>query len=612
VTGLRISPDLALPLEAVTETFGILAIRGAGKTYTGAVMAEELLKAGLPVVVADPLGVWWGLRSSADGEGPGLPIIVMGGEHGDVPLEASAGKVVADFVVQERASVVIDMAEFRKGDVRRFMTDFLEELYHRNREPLHLILEEADIVAPQKAPPDGARLLGAAEDIVRRGRSRGIGVTMITQRSAVINKDVLNQIGTLISMRIMGKQDLDAVEAWVKRFIPPEQLGEFMASLPALPTGTGWIWSPQFLELFKRVAIRKRETFDSSATPTAGARPVAPKRMADVDLEALKGRMAATIEKAKADDPKELRRQIADLKKQLAAPAAIPAPQVERVEVEKVVEVSAVTAQDRDALLAMATSIHQAAKLLVPAISEARAIVTAAEEAVDRILDTQGAAADASRSRVRARPAGTSGGKLPSATAKAAAVPSMHEARPAAHSHALRAGRAAEPESSNGAFHPSGSQQKVLDALAWFEVVGISPASRPQVGMVAGMKHTGGHYANVVSSLRTAGAIDYGGAGLLQLTDSGRAVAVAPDAPVTSDALQDMLLRQLTGSQRKIIEVVIESYPEELSREELADRSGMNAGGGHFANVVSSLRTLGLVDYAGPGRVVGTETLWLP
>jgi len=33
-----------LPISAATKTFAILAKRGAGKTYTGAVMAEEFYK----------------------------------------------------------------------------------------------------------------------------------------------------------------------------------------------------------------------------------------------------------------------------------------------------------------------------------------------------------------------------------------------------------------------------------------------------------------------------------------------------------------------------------------------------------------------------------------
>jgi len=60
VEGLTLGPGLVLPVEAVTETFAILAKRGAGKTYTAAVLVEEMMSAGLPVVIIDPVGVWWG------------------------------------------------------------------------------------------------------------------------------------------------------------------------------------------------------------------------------------------------------------------------------------------------------------------------------------------------------------------------------------------------------------------------------------------------------------------------------------------------------------------------------------------------------------------------
>src|SRR4051812_36415696 len=177
---LRISPDLSLPREAVTQTFGILAKRGVGKTYTASVITEEMLKADLPVCVVDPVGVWWGLRASADGKSEGLPIVVMGGEHGDIPLDVAGGNTIADLIVDERLSVVLDLSLFRKGEQTRFMTDFAERLYHRNREPLHLVLDEADAFAPQKPMKGQERLLGAIEDLVRRGRARGLGITLVT------------------------------------------------------------------------------------------------------------------------------------------------------------------------------------------------------------------------------------------------------------------------------------------------------------------------------------------------------------------------------------------------------------------------------------------------
>ena len=125
---LVLASDLSLPLEAVTETFAILAKRGSGKTYCASVLVEEMLKAGQTVVVADPVGVWWGLRSSADGLGAGLPIVILGGDHGDAPLLPEAGAAVADLAAGERYSLVLDLSHFTPPEQTRFMTAFAERL----------------------------------------------------------------------------------------------------------------------------------------------------------------------------------------------------------------------------------------------------------------------------------------------------------------------------------------------------------------------------------------------------------------------------------------------------------------------------------------------------
>src|SRR3990167_7755643 len=107
---LHIAPTLSLPADAITQTFGILAVRGAGKSNLGAVMAEGMFEAGLPFVVVDPVGSWFGLRSSGDGKKPGLAVPIFGGRHGDVPLERTAGNLIADMVVEERLSCVLDVS----------------------------------------------------------------------------------------------------------------------------------------------------------------------------------------------------------------------------------------------------------------------------------------------------------------------------------------------------------------------------------------------------------------------------------------------------------------------------------------------------------------------
>jgi len=55
---LHVAPTLSLPPDTVTEIFGILAVRGAGKSNTAAVMAEAMFHAKLPFVVVDPVRAW--------------------------------------------------------------------------------------------------------------------------------------------------------------------------------------------------------------------------------------------------------------------------------------------------------------------------------------------------------------------------------------------------------------------------------------------------------------------------------------------------------------------------------------------------------------------------
>ena len=55
---LKISSTLSLPRESATWVLAFLAKRGAGKTYAAADLAEEMLKAKIPIVVIDGMGIW--------------------------------------------------------------------------------------------------------------------------------------------------------------------------------------------------------------------------------------------------------------------------------------------------------------------------------------------------------------------------------------------------------------------------------------------------------------------------------------------------------------------------------------------------------------------------
>lgn len=314
---LRISDDLSLPLDFVTSTQAILAKKGRGKTYTAQVEAEELLEAGQQVVIVDPTDAWWGLRSSFDGRSTGYTIPVFGGDHADIPLAPGAGAELADAIAAEHFSCILCTENMTKGEELRFGAAFFEQLFRKNRDALHLFVDEADIWAPQKTfSPDEAKALGALDSVVRRGRKKGLGCTLITQRPAVLNKNVLSQIDQLVCLGITAAPDIDQVHAWVKRHDEDGRGTEMLASLPTLPRGHAWVWNPE-AGIFERITVRQKHTFDSGATPKAGERAKVAKVLSPVDVKRLGERIAAAADRAKADDPKHLRAELADARAEL-------------------------------------------------------------------------------------------------------------------------------------------------------------------------------------------------------------------------------------------------------------------------------------------------------
>src|SRR5258708_6245689 len=134
---------------------------------------------------------------------------------------------------------------------------------------------------------------------------------------------------SFVAERTTGPNDVAAIAAWLKYHHQGE---EILSSLASLEDGEAWVWSPHFLRKTVRVQFRLRATFDSGATPKVSAATRSPATLADVDLDEIQTRMAATIEKAKAEDPRALRAEIAGLQSKLRdAQRVVPAAKERRI-----------------------------------------------------------------------------------------------------------------------------------------------------------------------------------------------------------------------------------------------------------------------------------------
>ena len=281
-----------LSLSALDGRFAIVGTSGSGKTYAAKGLIERLVDGGGRVCVVDPLGVWWGLRVAADGAGSGYPVIVFGGRHADIPLDEGMGAALGQLVGTRPLACVLDLSEFGSGAAQRlFMTAFAEALRAVNTEPLHLVLDEADLWAPQRAQAKGQALLGRIEEIVRRGRVRGFVPWLITQRPAVLHKDVLSQADILVSMKLTSSQDREAVGRWILDQADRAEGRRILAALPQLGRGEGYLWAPSD-SVLARVRFPLIRTFDSSRTPQREERIAVPRTLAAVDVSAVVAALA--------------------------------------------------------------------------------------------------------------------------------------------------------------------------------------------------------------------------------------------------------------------------------------------------------------------------------
>ena len=575
IVSIHFAPGLALPAEAVTETFGILGVRGSGKSNAAAVLVEGFAEAELPFCVIDPVGAWWGLRSSRSGKGPGLGVPIFGGLHGDFPL--GAGEELADILAEMSLSCVVDVSELSEGEKKRYLTAFAERLYRQKAKqasPLHLVLEEADDYAPQRPFRDEARLLRAWENIVRRGRMRGLGITMITQRSASLNKNLLTQIGTLIVMRTTSPQDRKAVLAWVDYH---GQGHELVDSLPAMKPGEGWVWSPQFLDRMERVQFPRRHTFDSAATPkmAKGARPAV--TLAEVDAPAIRERLAASIEKAKADDPRELRKQIASLRVQVreleSRRPETPAP--ERIEVPMLTE------KEQHKIGGFIAKLDKFEERFLKASKGLYEKAAALRVGLSRIL-----------SKI----------EFPPPLPKPAAPPA---ARPMTRDQGNRREGVATTEGAEGF---SKREMKALAALAQLEQVQRGPISNARLAVYCGWPQNG-TYFNALSSLSGKSLIDRSERGAIALTAAGRAAAGPPEKPLTHEELMRFWGGRLPGREGKVLDFLAGRPGEDVPNGTLAAAFGWPENGTFF-NTLSKLSGLGVVDRSRRGFVKASAMLW--
>ena len=546
-----------IPKAVFENHTGILGKTGSGKTVTAKLMAEDLLQKKNRICAVDPTGVWWGLKSSADGKKAGYPIVVFGGRNADLPLNENHGAALAEIIGTSAISAVVDTSLMTVGQRTRFFTDFAETLLRKNENPLHLFLDEAHVFAPQgKVPnPQSGIMLHAANNLVSLGRSRGLRIVMISQRPAKLHKDSLTQVETLIAMRLIAPQDRDAVKAWIGEWDSEGRGKDIINSLPSLSTGEGWLWAPE-IEFLKLIKFPMIKTFDSSAAPKNGEEQKVV--LASIDLPTIEGKLQEISVDIMSDDPRHLKKQIAELNATIKKLEAQKPAGIDRQQAEKLKQ----------------TSLESG-------------ILLGRTEALDDAIQ-------AMRQLKKTKPDTTIVAHVnpPEAMKNPKTAEAIHTIAKAAVNHIKTHQNSYEIGRCEGA---------ILNVLAQFP----QGRTKNQISILSGYSSKSGGFNNSLSKLRTKGLIQ--GSGVIKITQDGQALAVVDPLPQGQELL-NYWVRKLGKCEGAILGYLFSIYPSAPTKNLIGEATGYSPTSGGFNNSLSKLRTLELIE--GRGEIICSDNFF--
>lgn len=530
-------------------------------------------------LVIDPEGEFASLRERFD--------YVYAAPHSDEAVATpKTARLLCRRLVELSASAVLDIYELPLKEKREFVRLFLEELMSLPRslwKPILVVVDEADSFFPQQGESSA---LEAGIDLNGRGRKRGYRAVFTTRRLSKLHKDVAD-----VQNRMIGQTGLDLD---IKR--AGDELGfdkEGRAQLPRLEPRTFFVYGPAISRT--PILARTGDTLTTQPKPGAIGKVTPP---APAKVRALIAQLA-DLPKAAEEEAKSLealRQENAGLKRQLRA-----AEKGGLVKEKPVADPAAIAAAEQRGELRGRASVLRTLRQAGTHVADIARRLTSLAGDVAEFSDTmaeivKGGESNSRQARGVVQLDGEKGTGESTKPRTAVGQSSRAPARPIATPAAPAAGL-------------SRPQQRMLNALASLEQLGLAPAPRNVIAAISEQSPRSSGFEKNMSTLRSAGYITYPDSARMALTETGRAIARV-DGSVTSLAdLHAAWSGIVSRPQWRMCEVLVGVFPDAMERAALAAETGQSVTSSGFEKNLSTLRTLGLISYPNSSEAVATELL---
>lgn len=175
---------------------------------------------------------------------------------GSTTIRGAGGVKIINF-----SEVPSDILPLIIGLVARVVFSVQQWTEKDKQHPVALLCDEAHLYIPERHESGVSEEgLKSFERIAKEGRKYGVGLTVISQRPAEVNRTVLSQCNNFVAMRLTNAED----QAVIRRLMP-DTLGGFAELLPILDIGEALVVGDAAM-LPSRIRIDEPAKRPSSAT----------------------------------------------------------------------------------------------------------------------------------------------------------------------------------------------------------------------------------------------------------------------------------------------------------------------------------------------------------
>lgn len=122
--------------------------------------------------------------------------------------------------------------------------------------------------------------------------------------------------------------------------------------------------------------------------------------------------------------------------------------------------------------------------------------------------------------------------------------------------------------------------------------------TKSQLALLTNLSPKSGTYGTYLSLLRSQGLIEVRAD--VSITEQGmNLVGTEKPKPMNQEEVLDMWRGNLTGGARRMFDVLVDMYPQQIEKVELGERTEMSSNSGTFGTYLSLLRRNGLAEVSG-------------